>query len=76
MWLGFKGYGQSPEDGAKPLVYACCAPEEDLRGRCAIYQVQYSKTCFVNKAAETVSVYACGVVMLDTLVKLHSLGCT
>ncbi|DBB09135.1 TPA: hypothetical protein ACH3X3_007742 [Trebouxia sp. C0006] len=31
MWLGFKGYGQSPEDGAKPLVYACCAPEEDLR---------------------------------------------
>ena len=32
MWLGFKGYGQSPEDGAKPLVYACCAPEDDLRG--------------------------------------------
>lgn len=33
MLAGFKGYGQSPENGAKPLVYACCAPEEDLRGR-------------------------------------------
>ena len=32
MWTGFKGYGQSPENGAKPLIYACCAPEEDLRG--------------------------------------------
>ena len=32
MAVGFKAYGQSPEDGAKPLVYACCAPEEDLRG--------------------------------------------
>lgn len=34
MLTGFKGYGQSPENGAKPLVYACCAPEEDLRGEC------------------------------------------
>lgn len=33
MLAGFKAYGQSPEDGAKPLVYACCAPEEDLRGK-------------------------------------------
>lgn len=33
MLAGFKGYGQSPENGAKPLVYACCAPENDLRGR-------------------------------------------
>ena len=33
MLAGFKGYGQSPENGAKPLVYACCAPEDDLRGR-------------------------------------------
>jgi len=31
MLVGFKAYGQSPENGAKPLVYACCAPEEDLR---------------------------------------------
>lgn len=41
MALGFKGYGQSPEDGAKPLVYACCAPEEDLRGTlCSIWWYQ------------------------------------
>lgn len=33
MLTGFKGYGQSPENGAKPLVYACCAPEDDLRGK-------------------------------------------
>ena len=32
MLVGFKAYGQSPENGAKSLVYACCAPEEDLRG--------------------------------------------
>ena len=32
MAVGFKAYGQSPDDGAKPLVYACCASEEDLRG--------------------------------------------
>ena len=51
MWLGFKGYGQSPENGAKPLVYACCAPEEDLRGRCAVCQVQHSNTFFSHKAA-------------------------
>ena len=36
MLAGFKGYGQSPENGAKPLVYACCAPEEDLRGRLTV----------------------------------------
>lgn len=32
MLVGFKFYGQSPENGAKSLVYASCAPEEDLRG--------------------------------------------
>jgi len=80
MWLGFKGYGQSPEDGAKPLVYACCAPEEDLRGRCAVYQVQDSNTGFGNKAAVIASVYAAvlfmyGVLILDTLLKMNSLAC-
>lgn len=32
MLVGFKFYGQSPENGAKSLVYASCAPEDDLRG--------------------------------------------
>ena len=40
MAVGFKGYGQSPENGAKPLIYACCAPEEDLRGMLLPYQFE------------------------------------